>query len=160
MATPPDRRPPRVPAAVLAERVQNVNRLYHAAEYGTLAAGLPVLLADLHAAAEAAAGAARRELLKLLADAYHPACTLLLKNLGYTDLAFIAVTRASDAIAELDDPVYSALSGFFHTHVLSATTAERAQVSSVITERCNSMITGPVPVPTAGVPNRAYPHDH
>ncbi len=51
-------------------------------------------------------------------DAYHPACTLLLKNLGYTDLAFIAVTRAAEAIAELDDPVYWALSGFFHTHVL------------------------------------------
>ncbi|MEV6675124.1 helix-turn-helix transcriptional regulator [Streptomyces sp. NPDC051162] len=118
MASPPDRRPPRVPAAVLAERVERANRLYHAAEYGTLAAGLPVLLADLHAAAEAAVGDARRALLKLLADAYHPACTLLLKNLGYTDLAFIAVTRASEAIAELDDPVYSALSGFFHTHVL------------------------------------------
>lgn len=118
MATPPDRRPPGVPAAVLAERVATANRLYHAAEYGTLAAGLPALLADLHAAAEAAVGAARRELLKLLADAYHPACTLLLKNLGYTDLAFIAVTRAAEPIAELDDPVYSALSGFFHTHVL------------------------------------------
>ncbi|MEU7322681.1 helix-turn-helix transcriptional regulator [Streptomyces griseoviridis] len=120
MATPPDRRPPQVPAAVLSERVAKANRLYHAAEYGTLAAGLPTLLADLHAAAEAAVGAARRELLKLLADAYHPACTLLLKNLGYTDLAFIAVTRAAEAIAELDDPVYSALSGFFHTHVLMA----------------------------------------
>jgi transcriptional regulator with XRE-family HTH domain len=118
MATPPDRRPPGVPAVVLAERVDRANRLYHAAEYGILAAGLPALLADLHAAAEAADGAARRELLKLLADAYHPACTLLLKNLGYTDLAFIAVTRAAEAIAELDDPVYSALSGFFHTHVL------------------------------------------
>ncbi|MFI6350255.1 helix-turn-helix domain-containing protein [Streptomyces sp. NPDC050560] len=118
MAAPPDRRPPQTPVSVLAERVARANGLYHAAEYGTLAAGLPSLLADLHAAAEAAVGPARHELLRLLADAYHPACTLLLKNLGYTDLAFIAVTRASDAIAELDDPVYSALSGFFHTHVL------------------------------------------
>ncbi|MFD7861421.1 helix-turn-helix domain-containing protein [Streptomyces sp. NPDC059783] len=120
MATSPDRRPPQVPATVLAERVTKANRLYHAAEYGSLAVGLPTLLADLHAAAEAADGAARRALLKLLADAYHPACTMLLKNLGYTDLAFIAVTRAAEAIAELDDPVYSALSGFFHTHVLMA----------------------------------------
>ncbi|UQA93723.1 helix-turn-helix domain-containing protein [Streptomyces halobius] len=118
MATPPDRRPPEEPVAVLAERVETANRLYHAAEYGTLAAGLPALLADLHSAAEAVEGPARHELLKLLADAYHPACTLLLKNLGYTDLAFIAVTRAAEAIAELDDPVYWALSGFFHTHVL------------------------------------------
>ncbi|WP_416986138.1 transcriptional regulator [Streptomyces sp. T028] len=118
MATPPDRRPPQVPAAVLADRVARANQLYHAAEYGALAAGLPTLLASLHAGVEAAEGPARHELLRLLADAYHPACTLLLKNLGYTDLAFIAVTRAAEAIAELDDPVYSALSGFFHTHVL------------------------------------------
>ncbi|WP_461070686.1 helix-turn-helix domain-containing protein [Streptomyces pseudoechinosporeus] len=118
MATPPDLCPPQVPTAVLAERVAQANRLYHAAEYGTLAAGLPTLLTNLHAAVEAADGLARHELLKLLADAYHPACTLLLKNLGYTDLAFIAVTRAAEAITELDDPVYSALSGFFHTHVL------------------------------------------
>ncbi|WP_030833596.1 helix-turn-helix domain-containing protein [Streptomyces hygroscopicus] len=120
MAAPPDRRPPEVPTAVLVERVERANRLYHAAEYGTLAATLPTLLADLHAAAETADGVARHELLKLLADAYHPGCTLLLKSLGYTDLAFIAVTRAAEAIAELDDPVYSALSGFFHTHVLMA----------------------------------------
>ncbi|MFI0818582.1 helix-turn-helix domain-containing protein [Streptomyces sp. NPDC021098] len=120
LATPPDRRPPEIPVAVLAERVERASRLYHAAEYGTLAAKLPALLADLHAAAEAAEGVARHQLLKLLADAYHPGCALLLKNLGYTDLAYIAVTRAADAIAELDDPVYSALSGFFHTHVLMA----------------------------------------
>ena len=118
MTAPPDRRRPGIPAAALAERVETANRLYHAAEYGALAAGLPALLTDLHAAAAAADGTARRALLKLLAQAYHPACTLLLKNLGYTDLAFIAVTRASEAIVELDDPAYSALSGFFHTHVL------------------------------------------
>ncbi|MFC0599394.1 helix-turn-helix domain-containing protein [Streptomyces palmae] len=120
MATPPDRCPPQVPIPVLTERVGKANRLYHAAEYGNLAAGLPKLLADLHAAVESADGVGRHQLLKLLANAYHPACTLLLKNLGYTDLAFIAVTRAAEAIAELDDPVYSALSGFFHTHVLMA----------------------------------------
>lgn len=41
MATPPDRRPPQVPPAVLADRVARANRLYHAAGYGTVAAGLP-----------------------------------------------------------------------------------------------------------------------
>ncbi|MEJ8654688.1 helix-turn-helix transcriptional regulator [Streptomyces sp. MS1.AVA.3] len=138
MTASPDRRPPQVPAAVLAKRVEQANRLYHAAEYGTLAAGLPALLADLHAAAEAADGAARRALLKLLADAYHPACTLLLKNLGYTDLAFIAVTRASEAITELDDPVYSALSGFFHTHVLMSA-GSPAQALALATAAANTL---------------------
>ncbi|MYY10049.1 helix-turn-helix domain-containing protein [Streptomyces sp. SID4919] len=121
MTAPPDRSAPDAPPSALADRVRAVNRLYHAAEYGKVASGLPALLADLHAAVEAAAdGGERRRLLRLLADAYHPACTLLLKNLGYTDLAFIAVTRAAEAIAELDDPVHTALSGFFHTHVLMA----------------------------------------
>jgi transcriptional regulator with XRE-family HTH domain len=106
------------PPEVLAGRVAEANRLYHAAEYGTLTAALPPLLADLHAAVAAERGTGRRRMLRLLADAYHPACTLLLKNLGYTDLAFIAVSRARDVIAELEDPVYSALSGFFQTHVL------------------------------------------
>ncbi|MFF3554373.1 helix-turn-helix domain-containing protein [Streptomyces tsukubensis] len=123
MGIPPDpsrdrRAHPPVPVPALATRVREANRLYHAAEYGHLADGLPGLLNDLHTAAQTATGADRTVLLGLLADAYHPACTLLLKNLGYTDLAFIAVTRAAEAIAELDDPVRTALSGFFHAHVL------------------------------------------
>ncbi|BAJ29865.1 MULTISPECIES: helix-turn-helix domain-containing protein [Kitasatospora] len=120
LGLPPDQGPPIGPVSGLAERVAEANRLYHACEYGQVAAVLPGLLGDLHAAADAATGPRRQVLLRLLADAYHPACTLLLKNLGYTDLAFIAVTRAAEAIAELDDPIYHALSGFFHTHVLMA----------------------------------------
>ncbi|MEV3854943.1 helix-turn-helix transcriptional regulator [Streptomyces sp. NPDC050095] len=110
------------PAAdVLARRVAEANRLYHAAEYSTLATALPGLLSDLHAARATAASAPVRErLTRLLADAYHPATTLLLKNLGYTDLAFIAVTRATETAAELDDPVRTALSHFFRSHVLLA----------------------------------------
>ncbi|MEV7778490.1 transcriptional regulator [Kitasatospora sp. NPDC088351] len=120
LGLPPDQGPPAEPVGVLAERVAEANRLYHSCEYGQVADVLPGLLGDLHAAADAATGPRRQVLLRLLADAYHPACTLLLKNLGYTDLAFIAVTRAAEAIAELDDPIYHALSGFFHTHVLMA----------------------------------------
>jgi len=108
------------PTNLLAARVAEANRLYHACEYDVLTPLLPSLLGDLHAAVEAADGKSRPGLLRLLADAYHPACTLLLKNLGYIDLAFIAVTRAADAIEQLDDPVYRALSGFFRTHVLMA----------------------------------------
>ncbi|MFE9426505.1 helix-turn-helix domain-containing protein [Kitasatospora sp. NPDC006697] len=118
VGAPPDRPAPDGPVGGLAGRVAAVNRLYHACEYGRVAAALPGLLADLHAAVDAAAGQRREELLRLLAGAYHPACTLLLKNLGYPDLAFIAVTRAAEAVAELDDPLHRALSGFFHTHVL------------------------------------------
>jgi hypothetical protein len=67
----------------------------------------------------------RPGLLRLTAQAYYPACTLLLKSLGDTDLAFPAVTRAVDVTAELDDPFSSALSGFFHPHVLVAAGSDR-----------------------------------
>ncbi|WDM16641.1 helix-turn-helix domain-containing protein [Streptomyces lavenduligriseus] len=116
----PDRRPPDEPVTRLAARVRRANRLYHAAEYEDLAVRLPALLADLHAKAAASEGRTRQKVLRILAGAYHPACTFMLKALGYTDLAFIAVTRAGEAIAELEDPLYTALSGFFTTHILMA----------------------------------------
>ena len=74
----------------------------------------------MRAAADAGHGYVRRRLLQLLAGAYHPACVLLLKYLGYPDLAYIAVTRAAEVIAELEDPQYTALSDFFTAHVLLA----------------------------------------
>ncbi|WNI16860.1 helix-turn-helix domain-containing protein [Actinacidiphila sp. ITFR-21] len=102
----------------LAARVAQANRLYHRCEYGVLAHKLPPLLADLRAAVDDASPDRRPRLLRLLADAYHPACTMLLKYLGYPDLAYVAVIRADEATAELDDPLRDALSGFFHAHVL------------------------------------------
>jgi len=128
------------PLPALRVRVLEANRLYHSCEYATLARKLPGLLTVLHAAVGSASPADRPELLRLLADAYHPACTLLLKGLGYTDLAFIAVTRGADAIRELDDPVYTALSGFFHTHVLMAAGSPvqalaRAEQAALLAER-------------------------
>ncbi|MFJ5635166.1 helix-turn-helix domain-containing protein [Streptomyces goshikiensis] len=108
------------PVGLLTVRVSRANNLYHASEYATLAVELPALLADLQAAVAAHDGLVRRRLLQLLAGAYHPACVLLLKNLGYPDLAYVAVTRAAEVIAELEDPVYGALSVFFTAHVLMA----------------------------------------
>ncbi|MGW7295369.1 helix-turn-helix domain-containing protein [Streptomyces xiamenensis] len=111
---------PPPPEQVLAERVAEANRRYHAAGFGELSATLPDLLADLHAAVDTHTGYQRRRLLRLLIAAYNPATVMLLKYLGYTDLAFIAVTRAADLTAELENPAYSALSGFFTAHVLMA----------------------------------------
>lgn len=111
---------PEDPLQLLTARVARANALYHASEYTTLAAELPGLLSDLRAAADARHGYVRRRLLQLLAGAYHPACVLLLKYLGYPDLAYVAVTRAAEVIAELEDPHYTALSDFFTAHVLLA----------------------------------------
>ncbi|MET9779238.1 helix-turn-helix domain-containing protein [Streptomyces sp. NPDC006367] len=129
LGSPQDRRPPADPVTRLAARVRRANRLYHSAEYGALAVRLPALLSDLHAAAAVSEGRTRLRVLRLLADAYHPACTLMLKSLGHIDLAFIAVTRASEAIAELEDPVYAALSGFFTTHILMAAGSPKQALS-------------------------------
>ncbi|MFI6112885.1 helix-turn-helix domain-containing protein [Kitasatospora sp. NPDC051164] len=118
---------PEDPFQMLTARVARANNLYHASEYATLAVELPALLSDLRAAADARHGYARRRLLQLLAGAYHPACVLLLKYLGYPDLAYVAVTRAAEVIAELEDPQYTALSHFFTAHVLLAVgSAEQA----------------------------------
>ncbi|MEU6406236.1 helix-turn-helix transcriptional regulator [Streptomyces sp. NPDC046985] len=111
---------PEDPLQLLTARVARANALYHASEYATLAAELPGLLSDLRAAADARHGYVRRRLLQLLAGAYHPACVLLLKYLGYPDLAYVAVTRAAEAIAELEDPHYTVLADFFTAHVLLA----------------------------------------
>ncbi|MFD8947609.1 helix-turn-helix domain-containing protein [Streptomyces xanthophaeus] len=111
---------PEDPFQLLTARVARANNLYHSSEYGTLAVELPALLSDLRAAADARHGYARRRLLQLLAGAYHPACVLLLKYLGYHDLALVAVTRAAEVVAELEDPQYAALSDFFTAHVLLA----------------------------------------
>ncbi|MEU2354368.1 helix-turn-helix transcriptional regulator [Streptomyces misionensis] len=118
--TPTGVRFPEDPLELLTARVTRANALYHASEYATLAAELPALLSDLQTAADARHGYVRRRLLQLLAGAYHPACVLLLKHLGYPDLAYVAVTRAAEAIAELEDPHYTALSDFFTAHVLLA----------------------------------------
>ncbi|WP_328915022.1 MULTISPECIES: helix-turn-helix domain-containing protein [unclassified Streptomyces] len=118
LGLPPDQGPSAEPIRALGARVVEANRLYHGCDYGILARKLPALLGELHTAVEHASPPERPELLRLLADAYHPACTMLLKYLGYPDLAFIAVTRAAEATAELDDPLRTALSGFFHAHVL------------------------------------------
>ena len=127
LTTPPEHHGVAPPTWLLAGKVADANRLYHAAEYGALAVTLPGLLTDLATAVSASRGHDRRDLLRLLADAYYPACTLLLKNLGYIDLAFIAVTRASEAIDELEDPLCRALSLFFRAHVLmSAGTPSQA----------------------------------
>lgn len=119
-ASVPGGRLPEDPLQLLTARVARANALYHASQYDTLAAELPGLLSDLREAADARHGYVRRRLLQLLAGAYHPACVMLLKYLGYPDLAYVAVTRAAEVIAELEDPQYSALSDFFTAHVLLA----------------------------------------
>ncbi|MFI9788624.1 helix-turn-helix domain-containing protein [Kitasatospora sp. NPDC051984] len=128
------------PVQLLTARVARANNLYHASEYGTLAAELPTLLSDLRTAADTRHGCVRQRLLQLLAGTYHPACVLLLKYLGYPDLAYVAVTRAAEVIAELEDAQYGALSDFFTAHVLLA--AGSPQQALAHTARAISVLEG------------------
>lgn len=141
---------PMVPSAVpdlsdLTERVAQTTRLYHACEYGQLAQMLPNLLGALAAALEMASGDHRRELLRLQARTYHPACVLLCKVLGYTDLAWIAVDRAAEVAAELDYNLGEAVSGFYKTHVLIAAGALDAalEAAKVAEEQVATQLDGP-----------------
>lgn len=77
---------------------------------------LPTLLTDLHAVA-AQGGNDRTDALRHLVQATQVA-TLLVKNLGAVDLAWVAADRGHDAAQQLGDPLYIAASEFARTQAL------------------------------------------
>jgi transcriptional regulator with XRE-family HTH domain len=82
-----------------------IKLLYKAADYVGGGALLPDVLDELHwHTAQAADEAARRLALETLIEACITA-GLTAKDLGYVDLAHVAVLRAEEAAALLDDPV-------------------------------------------------------
>jgi len=82
-----------------------IRLLYKAADYVGGGALLPDVLDELHwHTAQAADEAARRLALETLIEACITA-GLTAKDLGYVDLAHVAVLRAEEAAAVLDDPV-------------------------------------------------------
>ncbi|MBB5908553.1 tetratricopeptide (TPR) repeat protein [Actinoalloteichus hymeniacidonis] len=86
------------------------------AELATVGRAMPALLVDLHAVA-ASDGPARAEALRSLVLACQ-VTTMLVKNLGATDLAWIAAERGHEAAMRLDDPVWIAASEFARSQAL------------------------------------------
>jgi transcriptional regulator with XRE-family HTH domain len=101
----------------LRSRMLQANRLRHAGNFDALAALLPSLLEDVQVAAVVARpGPELQAALELVVDACHCA-RMLLKALGYLDLAWIATDRGRDAAERLGDPLLLAASAWNRAEV-------------------------------------------
>ncbi|MFD2417735.1 helix-turn-helix domain-containing protein [Amycolatopsis pigmentata] len=92
------------PLPELATAVDHASRLRHAATFDTLGAELPALLAELRTATHHHTGHDRERAYGLLAETYY-AADQLTSQLGYTDLASIAVDRYEWAATHSSDPL-------------------------------------------------------
>ena len=101
---------------LLAETAQ-VEALCDASNYGDFGRLLPGLLPELHVTAVTGDERERAEALRALVRASH-AAFYLLKDLGYLDLAQIAVQQARDAASRLEEPALMGLAAFVRAHAL------------------------------------------
>jgi transcriptional regulator with XRE-family HTH domain len=115
LENPPDLRPR--PLAQARDDVIAAGRLGQACDYAVLGEVLPDLLSQLHVLAADPDPQRREEALRLLATACH-AAYMLLKTLGYMDLAWMSAERYANATARLGDPVWLAMSDFLRVHLL------------------------------------------
>lgn len=105
------------PSTQLAEETSRVELLCEASDYGAFGRLLPDLIPQLHVAVADGDERDQKDALRYLIRAYH-ATFYLLKDLGYLDLAQIAVHDAREAAKMLDDPSMSGLAAFVRTHAL------------------------------------------
>lgn len=106
------------PLPALSEQVRAVSLLCQASDYAGFGPLLPALLVELHAAS-AENQPSRREALRLLIEVCH-STFFFLKDLGFLDLAWVAVNKAADAAEQLGDPEWTAATEFFRAHALMA----------------------------------------
>lgn len=78
------------------DAVRTLDRMYHADDYATTLAGLPLLIVEARAAVDSVNGDAQAEALELLAQTYQLAGTTLIQLRAF-DLAHRALTAALDA---------------------------------------------------------------
>jgi transcriptional regulator with XRE-family HTH domain len=119
---PPDEDAQPVPLPELAARVAECSELVHAVDYVRPGALLPVLLADLRAAAEAATGADRARVMLMLSETYDNAKRLAY-DLGYADLGALAVSLEERAAVESADPLAVAVARAVRAWTLTGTGA-------------------------------------
>lgn len=112
----------------LSTAVAKAARLRHSASLDALGAELPALLAELRAAILTATGQERRELFRLLAEAYAAAGQVAHK-LGYADLSSLTTDRVEWAAQESADPLASAAADFYVAGELIATAEWRGALA-------------------------------
>ncbi|UQA97415.1 helix-turn-helix domain-containing protein [Streptomyces halobius] len=88
----------------LRAEIDDAVRLVYRCDYVRVLQRIPGLLARLYEAVEKERSARRAEYVRLLLRAYHPVCVVPLRNLGYHDLAYLAVEYASVYVREIDEP--------------------------------------------------------
>ncbi|MFC8466022.1 helix-turn-helix domain-containing protein [Streptomyces sp. NPDC057250] len=91
----------------LRARVRKANQARQAANLPAVATLLPALVEDLNSAVLTTDGLEREEALRLLADATRTA-RMVLNQIGYPDLAWVAAEVAAGAATQLGDPVVKA----------------------------------------------------
>ncbi|GDY33445.1 transcriptional regulator [Gandjariella thermophila] len=101
----------------LATETDRLAEARQACRYSEVGHALPALLTELHATAALGHGGERESALRSLVQAAQ-VTTLLVKNLGAVDLAWVAAERGHQAATRLGDPLWVAASEFARTQAL------------------------------------------
>ncbi len=129
-AAPPDRLPT---VEELHAEARPVLQARYDARLLEVATAAPDLIRDCRLAAALAEGKQRAQLHRLLADLYE-AIWVALKNLGYVDLAWLAIERGRDAARQSADPLAERATNFqvaqFHMLIGSYDKAHQAAMES------------------------------
>ncbi len=121
--------PPDIPARpldVLREEVAQADTALRAADHATVIQLLSGAIAELCVHAGSGDGPDRCSALRLLVCAYGSDATCVLRQIGETNLAWIAGERARQAAELLDDPVWKAAAAYGRAHSRSSANKPRA----------------------------------
>ncbi|WP_433268217.1 helix-turn-helix domain-containing protein [Actinosynnema sp. CS-041913] len=110
-----DEPPSRAPAE-LSKETRQLAEWRQECRYVDVGRALPTLLTDLHAVS-AEGGDQRRDALRNIVQTAQ-VTTLLVKNLGAVDLAWVAAERGHEAAVKLDEPLWIAAAEFARTQAL------------------------------------------
>jgi transcriptional regulator with XRE-family HTH domain len=115
---PPDL--PARPVEVLREEVAQADAALRAADHATVIRLLGSAIGELCGHAATGDGADRRSALQVLIGAYGSDGTCALRQIGETNLAWVAGERARQAADLLGDPVWQAAAAFGRAHARSS----------------------------------------
>jgi transcriptional regulator with XRE-family HTH domain len=121
--------PPDIPARpldVLGEEVALADTALRAADHAAVIQILGSTIGELCVHAASGDGPGRSSALQLLIRAYGSDGTCLLRQIGETNLAWIAGERARQAAELLDDPVWKAAAAFGRAHARSSANKPKA----------------------------------
>jgi transcriptional regulator with XRE-family HTH domain len=127
-AEPPDM--PARPIDVLADELAAADTALRNAEPRRVVQLLAAVIGELCVHAAAGAGRDRTRALQLLVRAYGSDGTCVLRQVGETNLAWVAGERAQQAADLLDDPIWRGAAGFGRAHARSSTNKPRALMTT------------------------------